>query len=140
VGDRREIARLAEEVAHARRADADEHLDELGARGRDEGHARLARDRAREQRLARAGRPLLSGEQGAGASRWFVGGRAAPIEPHQPGPTGQQQRGTRGPGFPPEAPAMTAPRGIFAPSFEYLAGFLRNCAPTRGEGGAGGGA
>ena len=53
---RRLRLRLLEEVAHARRADADEHLDELGAADREERHARLARDRAREQRLAGARR------------------------------------------------------------------------------------
>ena len=44
--------RLVEQVAHAAGADADEHLDELGARDREERHARLAGDGAREQRLA----------------------------------------------------------------------------------------
>src|SRR5206468_269760 len=39
---------------HARRADADEHLDEVGARDREERHLRLARDGARQQRLAGA--------------------------------------------------------------------------------------
>ena len=47
---------LLEHVAHAGGADADEHLDEVGAGNREEGHVRLARDGAREQRLARAGR------------------------------------------------------------------------------------
>ena len=47
---------LFEEIADAGRADADEHLHELRARDREEWHARLARDRAREQRLADAGR------------------------------------------------------------------------------------
>ena len=55
---RRVLLRLTEEITHAARAHADEHLDELGARGGDEGDARLARDRARKQRLARSGRPL----------------------------------------------------------------------------------
>merc|ERR1719353_1092966 len=41
---RRVLLRLAEERADARGADADEHLDELGARRRDEGDAGLARD------------------------------------------------------------------------------------------------
>ena len=49
---------LLEEVAHARGADADEHLDEVGAGDGEERHAGLAGDRAREQRLARAGRPV----------------------------------------------------------------------------------
>ena len=48
--------RLLEEVAHARRADADEHLDEVGAADREERHARLAGDRLGEQRLAGARR------------------------------------------------------------------------------------
>ena len=54
----RRLLRLLEEVAHARGADADEHLDEVGARDREERDARLARDRAREQRLAGSGRPV----------------------------------------------------------------------------------
>ncbi len=49
---------LLEEVAHARGADADEHLDEVRARDREERHARLAGDRAREERLAGARRPV----------------------------------------------------------------------------------
>ena len=50
------LPRLLEQVAHARRADADEHLDELRAVDREERHAGLAGHRAREQRLAGAGR------------------------------------------------------------------------------------
>lgn len=38
------------------RAPADQHLDEVRSRARDEGHARLARHRASQQRLARARR------------------------------------------------------------------------------------
>ena len=49
---------LLEEVAHARGADADEHLDEVGAGDGEERHARLAGDRAREERLAGAGRAV----------------------------------------------------------------------------------
>src|SRR5207237_4700784 len=49
---------LLEQVAHARGADAYEHLDEVGARDREEGDARLAGDRPREQRLAGAGRAV----------------------------------------------------------------------------------
>src|SRR5581483_1735499 len=48
---------LDEEVADARRADTDEHLDEVGARDREERHAGLARDGAREERLAGTRRP-----------------------------------------------------------------------------------
>ena len=46
-----------EQVAHARGADADEHLDELRAAQAEERHVRLAGDRARQQRLAGARRP-----------------------------------------------------------------------------------
>src|SRR6201999_4055315 len=45
-----------EEVADAGRADADQGLDELGARGAEEGRVGLARGGAGEQRLAGAGR------------------------------------------------------------------------------------
>ena len=47
---------LLEQIAHAARADAHEHLDEVGAGHREERTPRFARDRAREQRLAGAGR------------------------------------------------------------------------------------
>ena len=47
---------LREEIAHARRADADEHLDELRAAQAEEGDLRLAGHGARQQRLAGAGR------------------------------------------------------------------------------------
>jgi hypothetical protein len=47
---------LFEHVAHAARADADEHLDEVGARDGEEGHARLARDGARQEGLTGTGR------------------------------------------------------------------------------------
>ena len=52
----RVLLRLLEHVAHARGADADEHLDEVGARNGEERHVGFARDRARDQRLAGAGR------------------------------------------------------------------------------------
>ena len=45
---------LLEEIAHARRADADEHLDELGAREEEERHVGLAGHGAGEERLAGA--------------------------------------------------------------------------------------
>src|SRR5438067_2433161 len=51
---RRVLLRLLEHVAHARRADADEHLDEVGARDGKERNLRLTRDRAGEERLAGA--------------------------------------------------------------------------------------
>mmetsp|Transcript_34585 Transcript_34585/g.75599 ORF Transcript_34585/g.75599 Transcript_34585/m.75599 type:complete len:792 (-) Transcript_34585:480-2855(-) len=51
----RRLARHGEEVAHARRPHAHKHLHELRPRAREEGHLRLARDRLRQQRLARAG-------------------------------------------------------------------------------------
>ena len=50
----RVLLRLLEHVAHAARADADEHLDEVGARNREERHVGLAGDRARGQGLAGA--------------------------------------------------------------------------------------
>ena len=53
----RDLLGLLEQLAHARGAHADEQLDELRAADREERHARLAGDRAREQRLAGAGRP-----------------------------------------------------------------------------------
>ena len=49
---------LLEEVAHAARADADEHLDEVRAGDREERDAGLARDGTSEQRLAGARRPV----------------------------------------------------------------------------------
>jgi hypothetical protein len=51
-------ARLAllEQVAHARRTDAHEHLHEVGARHREEGTARFTGDGLGEQRLARTRR------------------------------------------------------------------------------------
>src|SRR3546814_15697440 len=53
---RRILLRLFEHVAHAGRADADEHLNEIGARNAEERHIGLPRDGAGEQRLAGAGR------------------------------------------------------------------------------------
>ena len=50
------LLRLLEHVAHAGGADADEHLDEVGARNGEERHVRLTRNGASEQRLAGAGR------------------------------------------------------------------------------------
>ena len=51
------LLRLCEQVADARRADADDRLDELRGGDREEGHTCLARDGAREQRLAGPGQP-----------------------------------------------------------------------------------
>src|SRR5262245_35934929 len=48
----RVLLALHEEIAHPRRADADEHLDEVGAGDREERDAGLTGDAAREQRLA----------------------------------------------------------------------------------------
>ncbi len=53
----RRFAGLAEEVAHARRADADERLDEVRARQREEGRVGFAGDSLGEQRLAGARGP-----------------------------------------------------------------------------------
>ena len=52
----RGLLALLEHVAHAARADADEHLDEVRTADREERHVRFAGDGAGEQRLARAGR------------------------------------------------------------------------------------
>src|SRR5262249_25589508 len=49
---------LLEQVAHARGADADEHLDEVGAGDGEERHASLAGHRPREQRLTGAWRAV----------------------------------------------------------------------------------
>ena len=51
-----DFAGLAEQVAHARRADADERLDEVRARHREEGRVGFAGDGLGEQRLAGARR------------------------------------------------------------------------------------
>src|SRR5579864_1841693 len=50
------LLRLLEHVTHARCAHTNEHLDEIRARDREEGHLGLAGDGARQQRLAGAGR------------------------------------------------------------------------------------
>src|SRR5688572_31335396 len=52
----RVLLRLLEHVANARGAHAHEHLDEVGARYREERHLGFAGDRTCEQRLAGAGR------------------------------------------------------------------------------------
>ena len=54
---RRLLLRLVEHVANARRADADEHLDEIRAGDGEKRHLRLAGDRFRQQRLAGTRRP-----------------------------------------------------------------------------------
>ncbi len=56
---------LTEEVAHAARAHADEHLHEIGTAHREERHASLAGNRLGEQRLARSRR---TDEQCAGGN------------------------------------------------------------------------
>ena len=57
--DRRRVGLgLLEQVTDPGRADADEHLDEVGAGDRVERHAGLAGDGAREQRLAGSGRSV----------------------------------------------------------------------------------
>ena len=53
----RVLLALLEQIANARRAHADEHLDEVGARDGEEGNPGLARDGSRKQRLAGSGRP-----------------------------------------------------------------------------------
>ena len=55
---RRVLLRLLEQVAHAARADAHEHLDEVRSADRVERNARLTGDRAGEQGLAGSGRAV----------------------------------------------------------------------------------
>ncbi len=50
------FARLREKIAHATRANADEHLNEFRAVDREEGNARFPGDRARQKRFTRAWR------------------------------------------------------------------------------------
>ena len=55
---RRSLARFVEELAHPRRAEADEHLDECGRALREEARTGLAGHSLGEQRLPRAGRAV----------------------------------------------------------------------------------
>ena len=70
----RVLLALLEQVADARGADADEHLDEVRAADREERHVGLAGDGAREQRLAgaraspSAARPWECGRRASGTS------------------------------------------------------------------------
>ena len=50
------LLRSVEQISDARRADADEHLDEVGAGNGEERHVRLPRHSLREQRFTRARR------------------------------------------------------------------------------------
>jgi len=54
---RRVLLTLLEQVAHARGTDADEHLDKVRTRNREERHVGFTGHRARKQSLARARRP-----------------------------------------------------------------------------------
>ena len=78
------LARLGEQVADAGRADADERLDELRAGDREERGVGLAGGRARQQRLAGAGRPdeqralRRAGAERAVAVRGSAADRTAP--------------------------------------------------------------
>ena len=86
----RVLLALLEHVAHAARADADEHLDKIGAGDREERHIRLAGDRAGEQGLAgaRAARPAArpsgSCRRAAGISADPSGIRRSPRAPASP--------------------------------------------------------
>src|SRR5689334_19808687 len=51
---RRVLLALLEQIAHARRADADEHLDKVRTGNRKERYIRLAGNRTREQSLTRS--------------------------------------------------------------------------------------
>src|SRR6266404_1995249 len=50
----RVLLALLEQITYPRSADADEHLDEIRTRNREEGNIRLAGNRARQQGLARS--------------------------------------------------------------------------------------
>ena len=63
------LLRLLEQVADARGADADEHLDEVRAGDREERHAGLAGGRAREERLTGAGQARRAGRPSGSARR-----------------------------------------------------------------------
>jgi hypothetical protein len=63
---------LNEQVAHPRRSDADDRLDELRRRHREERCIRLAGDRAGQQRLAGTGRPGQQHAVGDAASEASV--------------------------------------------------------------------
>src|ERR1700761_5589894 len=54
---RRVLLALLKEIAHAARANADEHLYEVGTRDREERNICLARNRAGQQSLTRSRRP-----------------------------------------------------------------------------------
>ena len=65
---------LLEQVAHPRGADTDEHLDEVGTGDREERHAGLTGDGARQQGLAGAGRAVEQHALGdLGAQRLIAG-------------------------------------------------------------------
>ena len=69
------LLRLGEQVAHTARADADEHLDEIGTGDRVEGHICLPRDGTGEQGLTGAGRTVEQyALRDAGTDRLEFGG------------------------------------------------------------------
>ena len=68
---------LLEQVADAAGADAHEHLDEVRARDREEGHARLAGHRAGQQRLAGARRARRAARPWGSWRRWPGSGRGS---------------------------------------------------------------
>jgi hypothetical protein len=64
--------RLGEQVAHPRSAHAHGHLDELGRRDAEEGHARLSRHRPGQQGLPVPGGPTSSTPFGTALPRrWY---------------------------------------------------------------------
>ena len=89
---------LVEEVAHAAGADADEHLDELGAADGEEGHASLAGHGAGQQRLADARRANQqhalgdAGAQGGELLRDTSETRRLPAAPAWPRPRRPRRR------------------------------------------------
>src|SRR3989338_2759827 len=53
----RVLFRTNEEIANTTGAHADEHFDEFRSRNREKRHTGFSRNRAREERLSRSGRP-----------------------------------------------------------------------------------
>ena len=76
-----ELAGAVEQVAHPRGADADEHLHEVGAGDRQEGHAGLAGHGPGDERLAGAGGPTSRMPFGrTGADRGELVGEAQEVD------------------------------------------------------------
>ena len=94
----RVLFRLLEHVAHTARADADEHLDEVGARNGEERHVGFTRrPRARSGSCrCRGGRPAARragcGRPASGTSAGRAGIRRSPADPLWPRPRRRRPR------------------------------------------------